>query len=212
MILGLGAYAAIVFALLFAELQEKRSAQIILKPLAAIGFLILAISFGALDNAYGQFIFAGLIACALGDVFLLSRQSQTVFRLGMLAFAIGHICYVLAAGQILRPDMSMLVFLATGVLGLGIGLCVFKSLKSNLPKDMVWPVGVYTLIISLMLARAFQTDMNGSHLFLLAGAILFAISDIFVARDRFVAPNPKNAWAITPLYFGAQAMFALSVL
>jgi len=212
LVLLLGVYAAFVSALLFAELREKRSAQIVLKPLAAMGFLLLALNFGALDSSYGRYIFAGLIACAFGDVFLLSRNSKAIFRLGMLAFAIGHISYILAAGQILRPEMSFLVFILTTFLGLAVGWSVFGSLKKNLPKDMLWPVGVYTFIISLMLIRAFQTDMEGPHLFMVAGAIFFAISDIFVARDRFVAPSPKNAWVITPLYFGAQALFALSVL
>jgi len=208
----LGAYAAIVAALLFAELRDKRPAQILLKPIAAMGFLFLALSFGALDSGYGRYIFVGLVACALGDVFLLSRNRKAVFRLGMLAFAIGHISYVLAAGQILRPDMSFPVFILTTFLGLAVGFTVFRSLKKDIPKDMIWPVGIYTLIISLMLIRAFQTDMDGPHLFMVAGAVFFGISDIFVARDRFVAPNPKNAWVITPLYFGAQALFALSVL
>lgn len=177
-----------------------------------MGFLFLALGFGALDSGYGRYIFVGLVACALGDVFLLSRNRKAVFRLGMLAFAIGHISYVLAAEQILRPDMSFLIFILTTFLGLAVGFTVFRSLKTDIPKDMIWPVGIYTLIISLMLLRAFQTDMDGPHLFMVAGAVFFGISDIFVARDRFVAPNPKNAWVITPLYFGAQALFALSVL
>ena len=54
--------------------------------------------------------------------------------------------------------------------------------------------------------------INKQDAFILApiGAIMFAISDMFVARDRFVKPDAKNAFAITPLYFGAQAIFALS--
>lgn len=212
MLLLLGAYAALVLALLLAELQGKRALQTLVKPLAAIGFLILALKFGALESIYGRYVFAGLTACAIGDVCLLSRKSKTIFRLGMLAFAFGHISYILAAGHIIRPDLSLLTFTFTTVLGLGFGFTVFLSLKKDLPKDMVWPVGVYTFIISLMLVRAFQTDMVGLHLFMVVGAILFAISDVFVARDRFVAPSPKNAWVITPLYFGAQALFALSVI
>lgn len=207
-----GVYAALVLALLFAELREKRSAQILLKPLAAVGFLILALSFGAWDSDYGRYVFVGLIACAIGDVFLLCRHSKTVFRLGMLAFAMGHIFYVLAAGQILRPDMSHVFLTLTILLGLGVGGLTFLKLKPRLPRDMVWPVGIYTAIISVMLIRAMQTEMTGLQSLILPGAVLFAFSDIFVARDRFVAPSPKNAWVITPLYFGAQALFALSVI
>ncbi|CAM3843494.1 lysoplasmalogenase [Litorimonas haliclonae] len=212
MVLLLGAYAAFIIALLFAELREKRSAQILLKPLAALGFLFLALNFGALDSSYGRLILGGLIACAFGDVFLLSRNRTSLFRLGMLAFAVGHVFYIFAANEILRPDTSYLFISLTTFLGLGTGVVTFWKLKPKLPRDMVWPVGLYTLIISAMLIRSMQTDMTGLHLLILPAALLFAISDIFVARDRFVTPSPKNAWVITPLYFGAQALFALSVL
>jgi hypothetical protein len=40
---------------------------------------------------------------------------------------------------------------------------------------------------------------------------MFAISDMAVARDRFVTQTPANAFVITPLYFGAQLLFAVSV-
>jgi len=53
--------------------------------------VILALQFGALESTYGQFILAGLVACAVGDVFLLARKSQKLFIAGMAAFAIGHI-------------------------------------------------------------------------------------------------------------------------
>jgi len=208
-----GVYAGLVIGLLIAELRENRLAQIILKPLAALGFVIIAYKFGALFSDYGRLVFVGLVFCAVGDVFLLSRARIVVFfKLGMLAFAIGHILYIFAASEILRAEMTPLFLIATTLLGLGFGLIVFLKLKPNPPRDMVWAVGIYTVVISLMLIRALQTNMTGSHLLILPAAILFAVSDIFVARDRFVAPTPKNAFLITPLYFGAQALFALSVV
>lgn len=208
----MGLYTLTAFSLLIAELRENRIAQIILKPLVALGFLGLALSFGALSSDYGRQIFYGLVACAVGDVLLLPKNNKTFFRLGMLAFAVGHIFYILAAGLILRMDIPDTMFLLVILTGLGVGLGAFKWLKPNLPDDMVWPVGGYTLIITLMLIRALQSDMVGAHFYIVPAAIAFAVSDIFVARDRFVQPNSKNALVITPLYFGAQALFAASVV
>jgi len=47
---------------------------------------------------------------------------------------------------------------------------------------------------------------------IIIAAIAFAVSDYFVGMDRFI--DPKKYWAllITPLYFGAQALFAISVV
>ena len=211
MAVSLFLYALVVLALLIAELREDRRAQFFFKPMAASGFVLLALQFGALDSTYGQYILAGLIACAFGDVFLLSRQSDVFFKMGMGAFALGHINYVFAANKITHPDIGYLLFLGTTVFGLFIGLSVFAKLRKYLPEKMLWPVGFYTFIISLMIIRSLQTHMTGWQVLIIPAAIMFAVSDMFVARDRFVKPAPKNALAITPLYFGAQALFALSV-
>jgi len=91
--------------LLIAELREERRAQFFFKPLAAFGFVILALQFGALESTYGLIILAGLIACAVGDIFLLSRKSENLFKAGMAAFALGHVFYVIAISKI-RIDFT----------------------------------------------------------------------------------------------------------
>jgi uncharacterized membrane protein YhhN len=206
-----GLYLLIVLALMAAELKQDKRAQYFFKPLSALGFLLLAIQFGALDTDFGRLIFVALIACAIGDVFLLSRNNHSFFKTGMVAFAIGHVLYILAAKQIISQNLSVWVYFGSWAFGLMTGLATFYFLKSKLPKDMVWSVGLYTLIISAMLVYALQTDFVGTHKYFVLAAIFFALSDMFVARDRFVKPSPKNALIITPFYFGSQALFALSV-
>ena len=44
----------------------------------------------------------------------------------------------------------------------------------------------------------------------MTAAVAFYVSDVSVARDRFVAPGFGNRiWGL-PLYYGAQLLFALS--
>jgi len=73
--------------------RDDRRAQFFFKPLAALGFVLLALQSGALETIYGQIIIGGLVACAIGDVCLLFRNSQKLFMGGMLAFAMGHLAY-----------------------------------------------------------------------------------------------------------------------
>lgn len=80
-------------------------------------------------------------------------------------------------------------------------------LRAHLPADMKVPVLIYTLIILAMVLLSIWTG----NLLVIAAAVMFAVSDIFVARDRFVSESPRNALIITPFYFGAQAIFALSI-
>ena len=209
--LGLVLYGLVVLALLMAELREDRRAQFFFKPLAAFGFVILALQFGALESIYGQYILAGLIACAVGDVLLLSRKSQKLFIGGMATFALGHIIYsfgFMAYG--LEPNVVQYNGRTpAGTAILGITLCLFGAVYI-IPKtvsDMKLPVCIYTVIITVMLVLAVLT----ANRFIAFGAFLFATSDFFVGMDRFVVPKKIWALLITPLYFGAQALFAISV-
>jgi len=43
------------------------------------------------------------------------------------------------------------------------------------------------------------------------GATLFWVSDVGVARDRFVARSPLNRYLYLPLYYGAQLLLGTSV-
>ncbi len=195
-------YALAVAALTWVEYKQNRKAQAWVKPLAALLFILIALGGGALYWQYGQWILWALLACAIGDVLLLSRDSPTKFKLGMAAFAIGHILYVVAfvslSGLAGLSPLALLPVLAGGA--------YFYWVRPKLPADMVVPVAVYSLIIIAMVITSFGVPM----IIVPIAAVMFAISDMFVARDRFVAEEPRNALAITPLYFGAQALFALS--
>lgn len=202
-------YGCVVFALLIAELRENRQMQFFFKPLAAFGFIILALEFGALQSTYGKFILAGLMACAAGDIFLLARKSQKLFIAGMAAFAIGHIIY--SFGFIARGVEFDAMINGRHILGgaaMMIALCLGGAVYiiGRADKDMKLPIIIYTVIITTMCVLAVLTN----HIFAFAGALLFAASDYFVGMDRFVERQKYWALLITPLYFGAQALFALS--
>ena len=53
---------------------------------------------------------------------------------------------------------------------------------------------------------------SGEESLLAAGAVLFLISDLAVARHRFVAPGPVNKVWGQPTYFAAQLLIAWSTL
>lgn len=203
MAISLFLYALVVLGLLIAELREDRRAQFFFKPLAAFGFVLLALQFGALETLYGQLILAGLLACALGDLLLLPKGTGRKFEIGIAAFAISHILFAIAFTKL--PSGISTQFIVVALLSL-IGYLVFKKLKPFLDESMFYAVGVYIFIIMAMLSFAFASQ----RYLPITAAVMFSVSDMFVARDRFVKPNSKNALAITPLYFGAQALFALS--
>lgn len=195
-------YAGLVSALVWAEYSRTFGAQVWLKTLCALGFCLIAILSGAFYSTYGQIILLGLLSCALGDVLLLPRNKPFMFKLGMGAFALGHVFYALAFFTQTKHVLTLVI--SFGLMGL-VGWRFWAYVKSYLPADMKIPILTYIGIITVMVVLACATHRP----ILIVPAIMFAVSDMFVARDRFVISEPRNALAITPLYFGAQALFAL---
>ena len=153
---------------------------------------------------------AGLIACAVGDVFLLARKSQALFIAGMVAFALGHIIY--SFGFMTHGFQLDTVMNGKSIFGMAATLAMLCLLGAvyiipRAVRDMRPPIIIYSVIITTMCVLAALT----SNKIIILAALLFATSDYFVGMDRFI--DPKKYWPllITPLYFGAQALFALSV-
>jgi len=197
-----------VIGLLLAERSGSRWGIWFTKPVAAAGYVWAAIEWGAWGTTYGRWLFLGLILCWWGDVLLIPKQKKSWFRAGILAFLSGHLAYVVA---FLR--------LPQGWVGLGVGILlaavlawfVMSWLGPKLPPGFRRLVVIYVVVICGMLVAAFAAA-DGSGIWTIAlGGSLFALSDISVARDRFVSKAFLNrAWGL-PLYFAAQLILASTV-
>jgi uncharacterized membrane protein YhhN len=173
------------------------------KPVASAGFVGVAFAAGALDTTYGSWIFLGLALGAVGDILLLGA-SRGAFVTGLVAFLIGHIAYVIAFATLGINGPAALI---VGSGALVVGAVVFVWLRPNLDRTMTLPVAAYITVISAMLVLAAAAAVP----LVIVAAVAFYVSDLFVARDRFVAPAFVNrAWGL-PLYYGAQLLLAWSV-
>jgi uncharacterized membrane protein YhhN len=196
--------AIFVLGLLLSDHRESRLGQWICKPLAAAGFLWAGLALGALDSSYGTWLFVGLVFSFWGDVLLIPK-AKGAFLAGLISFLFAHIAYAIAFFQ-LGVDMTSIVWTAgAGVLG---GVLILPWLLPHTPAAMKGPVVVYTLAILTMVAMAGGAVGHGASLWVLVGAVAFLISDLAVARNRFVAPGLVNRLWGAPLYFGAQHILA----
>lgn len=173
-------------------------------PVLALALLVWMTA----DRRRERWIVAGLLAGAVGDVCLAVPGG---FLAGMLAFALGHACYVLAfLLRSKRPAWGLLVpvllFTATGLVLMWPGAGSFRV-----------PLLIYVSVITLMLWRAAVTAIPDDADFLrrwsaLVGAILFAFSDLLIGLDRFHAPLSGSAYPIILTYWLGQALIAASAL
>ena len=197
----------LALALVIAHWRQARSAVPPLKLAASAAFLATAWLAGAMDTPYGRLVLAALVLSAIGDALLLSRQSR-VFLAGLGAFLLAHAVYALAFVQ---RGMDP-AWLAIGAVVMAINLsAVMVWLLPRLHTVYRYAVPAYMLAIGVMVATALGTGGATGQWLVPAGALAFAISDIAVARERFVAPGPINkAWGL-PLYYLGQVLLALSV-
>jgi uncharacterized membrane protein YhhN len=198
----------LVGALLIAEWREARLGIWLAKPLAACCYIGLALQQGALDSSYGVWVLAALLGSWWGDVLLIPRNAPGVFRAGVLCFLLGHLGFVVAfCTRGLSIGASALAAPLVGVAA----VLILRWLNPKVSDDMRIPVQIYIAVISLMLTLAIGTVSHLWSAYLLLGAAMFCVSDLAVARDRFVSPGFWNgAWGL-PLYFGGQLLLAASV-
>ena len=211
---GLAAYAAGVVALTWAE-SRSTSWQGLLKPLLALGFVatgayvlwtVEGAGVSGLDTvfgAYARLVLAGLVACAAGDILLLRKGTGAAFVAGMAAFGLGHALLAWAFLQL--GDVGTIPIWLWPLWGLllAFGLQALRGAERRLRPAIAVYVGLITFMV-------FAAGMTGT--WLVWPALAFAVSDLFVAQNRFAAPESWHPLAITPLYFGAQMAFALSPL
>ena len=208
-ILVVGAF--LLAGLLFFEKKESTKGLLIVKPLLSLLFIIAALLQTHLNMTYFYIVFAGLLLCLIGDVCLIFFFNKKVFTAGLGAFLAGHILYIIAFFSCGTPGAILWV---TTVACLALSIGVFSWLKPHLGTMMV-PVIAYIVIISAMVigASALKSnqmlDLTGKNL-VYAGALIFYVSDIFVARHRFVKKEFINRAIGLPMYYTAQFMIAFS--
>ena len=203
--------AVLLILLLFFEKKENRKGLLPTKTILSLLFILTAVSQIHILQPYTLFILIGLMFCLVGDVFLALPQNR-MFLCGLVSFLLGHVCYVIGFVSVAVPSKMTLIGI---VVTLVIGGFIYLWLKPHLG-TMKKPVIAYIIVISLMMIGAwsvFGARMQPfwGRLFVFVGAISFYVSDIFVARDRFLKDSFLNRLIGLPLYYLGQFMIAYTV-
>jgi uncharacterized membrane protein YhhN len=185
-------------ALLAGEASGRRTLFAVGKVTCSAGFLALALLLGA-RTPYARIVLAGLALSVVGDVLLLSTRERP-FLAGLVAFLLAHVAYATAFARLGTPPPWVAALLLVA------GLLVLRWLWPHLG-PMRAPVVAYCIAISAMLGFALGQPAAGVRL----GAVLFYVSDLAVARQRFVVQERRNQLLGLPLYFSGQYLIALSV-
>jgi uncharacterized membrane protein YhhN len=167
---------------------------------ASTGFLLVGLAVGGGRWGYGRLLLAGLVCCWVGDV-----VGPRHFEAGAIAFAVAHVCFGAAfLHRGIRPK-RLLMALIPVVIG---GGAVLSWIAPHLEPGEGLLVAAYTLVISGMLALALAMPPSRSARLAQLAALIFYVSDLFVARWRYVDSGAENALYCYPLYYAACLLFA----
>jgi len=203
--------ASLLLSLVWAESTGNNWLVLIFKTPLSILFVITAWIQPKVLPRYFKLVLIGLIFGLMGDV-CLALPGLTSFRVGLVAFLTGHILYIWAFTILTRRvdwinPVNILIIVISG--------CTYLWLLPHLG-NMLAPVTFYIVVISMMVAGAWAAFRNSrirrlGAWFILAGAVSFYVSDIFVAHQRFVMEQFYNRLIGLPLYYTAQFLLAFSV-
>jgi uncharacterized membrane protein YhhN len=191
-----------------AEWREWRTIRWVSKMAASTAFVMLAVSNGAVDSTYGRFILLALIFSWVGDALLLSLRNGFLLS-GIAAFFLAHAAF--AGGFATQPLNTTWLVIALAILTVAASALLSWLWKYLNPFYKI-AVPVYLAAITIMTSIAISVSAAAFTPLLGVGAMVFTVSDVSVALNRFVERKISNkVWGL-PLYYMAQLMFAMSVL
>jgi len=192
--------------LLYAIAAKQTTLIWMAKPLASLGFVLAALQApDTFSTSYSRTIFLGLVLGWIGDVLLIPTSDWT-FQLGLVSFLLGHIAYIIAFcqnGLNLTHVLLAIPSLAT------FAIVIRNAIWPTIPNDLRVPVLFYIVVISTMVATAIGGVTFARHpKSQVRGAFLFYLSDLLVAREKFLVQSFTNPLIGLPLYYAAQLVLA----
>ncbi len=201
---------ALLVGLINAEKTEKPIRILVFKTPLSLLFIVAWALQPAQHSNFSGMVLIALVFCLGGDI-LLAFGSRVTFLLGLISFLLGHVMYAAAFFVVGKVGPAM----AGGVILLMVSAAfTWRWIEPHLG-NMRIPVLAYIVVISIMVCGAF--GIVGDPVIpayargcIFAGAILFYISDLFVARQRFVIGAHVNRMVGLPLYYAGQFLLAFS--
>ncbi|MEO9893756.1 lysoplasmalogenase [Aurantibacter sp.] len=191
--------------------SEWWSYRIFSKPLV-VGSILVFLLIQNVDKRTKNLVAAALSCGILGDVILIyARVSEPLFIFGVLAFLIGHIFYAL---QFSRSRNKEIGIIAPLFVLLGYVMALLLYLRDSL-YNLAIPVAVYIIVLMIMILFAYVRDdsmTNNSYIYVLAGSLLFMLSNSILAITKFKSDIPYARILVMGIYGLAQLLMVIGII
>ncbi len=143
---------------------------------------------------------------SLGDILL--DIAPSLFPVGLASFLCAHLVYstLFLRKRTTAPDrqqLAMMIVVAAYSVAFALWLTPYLG-------NLVIPVWAYMAAITAMAVTSIASKIRPE--WVIAGALLFLISDSILAANKFVGPVPLRGWLVWSTYVLGQYGLALGVL
>ena len=209
----LGAIAALLAIASAPWALDRPWLNVVFKPLATLCVIAWAALGRSDDGLVKRWIVIGLVLSLAGDVALLWPVKG--FLVGLVAFLLGHVAYLVALTRRVRFLANPAAFGAWAI----VAASVLAGLWAGVPAELRAPVLVYVCALAAMAAQATSVwlarrpgaDAARWRTVAIGGA-LFVVSDAILATDKFVGGIPMPTLWNLSLYWVAQWFIACAAV
>ena len=162
----------------------------------------------------GHAIVTGLVLGAAGDA-CLALPGKRWFLVGLVGFLLGHLAYVAGIAMVEPAErwLGDAGWLAAAPISVGTAvLAVLWPRLGRLRLPVIGYVATITVMVIAAVAAAQGATLPApNRCRLVLGASAFFVSDLAVARERFVVHSVTNKLWGLPAYYAGQLLLAWSI-
>lgn len=183
-------------------LMLRRVSKCLLMPLLASCYMLFA-------QTPSPLVISAILFGFAGDLVLLFRPRKWAYPLGILAFAAGHVFYIVSFAKKFAVTPPWYVFALMAVAVLASAATLMRYIWKGMPRKLRLPSFLYMMIIGTMASFAVMFSLYGAtaHRWIAAvGGLLFAISDTTLSIDAFHHPIRHRSIIVMSTYIAAQVL------
>lgn len=202
--------AAVFAAREYVTYREKLPLKYLCTPMVTViiaGFAVLSIIDDGV-SAYRVLVLSALVFSLIADTMLMVVEVNLMEQ-GIVYFMLGHVMYIAAFSLDYRFHGWNAAVAAVLLVLL---LMFYRGIRGSAGRLRI-PILVYAVVLCTMLFFALSqlnNEISRQSLFIMAGALLFVISDFLLAYLSFIRPHRQESVIVWAVYAPAQLLLALS--
>ena len=180
----------------------RRVSKCLLMPLLAACYMLSS-------QEPSSFVIIAILSGFVGDLVLLFRPRKWAFPAGILAFAAGHVFYIISFADRISQQPPWYIFTLLAFITIAYAAVLMHYIWRGMPRKLRVPSYIYMLVIGTMVSSTVIFALYGTaplRWLAALGGVLFALSDTTLSIDAFHHPVRYRNVIVMTTYILAQTL------